>query len=284
MAIEWVHAIGVRSAGSDHSQGLWYGRAWEVLTDDVGESLATVLLASKDGVRIPRRGESDVDDPGGLARCSDVRATQSNKANSNLWSVTARFSYATPHKVPEIDPVRDDPDVSLGVIKYIDDFLVDVNGDPVRNSAGDPFANPLGIQRSYIMRRVTRNERNFNIQFLQFVNTINGDDYGIEGIGQSYMNDISVSPRQYRGAFPFVRVSYETWIRFQGWDVEAIDSGVNFLTDQGERRHIVDAEGQKAAGPVNLDGSGGVQPPNDDPVLLAFPGYESTNWSILNLV
>lgn len=94
---------------------------------------------------------------------------------------------------------------------------IDADGNPILNSAGDPFSNPLqGFLNTYILE-ATRNEPAFNAPMaVQYQNTVNADAFTLAG------NTIQPGEALCTGIFPqssytlsqeYVEVTYQFEIR-----------------------------------------------------------------------
>lgn len=143
-----------------------------------GANAALNAVDSKDGTRIPRKGEPYRfgDDSDSTATCQEVSATRISQTDDGgaLYTVTARFgnSGAEPE---EKEPSEDDPftfDASYAQQSIA--LETDLDGRRVANAVGEPY-NPspertLDVVRFTLKRTEARNPLRHMVGFQSFVN------------------------------------------------------------------------------------------------------------------
>lgn len=154
----------------------------------------------------------------------------------------------------------------------------DAEGNPLLNSAGDPFASPVNTYYNSYILEATRNEAVFNAPLaVSYHNKINLGGFQIAGIslnpGEVLCTGIS-PPSEYKLNDPYVPVTYKFEIRerLRLSDGTRLTSFIHRILDQGRRAYT--AEGVKVA---IYDRNGDV--PNPTPVVsdvLLDEGWPST--------
>lgn len=143
-----------------------------------GANAALNAVDSKDGTRIPRKGEPYRfgDDSDSTATCQEVNATRISQTDDGgaLYTVTARFgSFGA--ETEEKEPSEDDPftfDASYAQQSIA--LEVDLDGCRVANAVGEPY-NPspertLDVVRFTLKRTEARNPLRHMVGFQSFVN------------------------------------------------------------------------------------------------------------------
>lgn len=160
----------------------------------------------------------------------------------------------------------------------------DAGGDPLTNSADEPF-DPAVTEEFYDrILRVEINQANFNAEAVEpYVGAINNASWTPSSVGRSFdaytARCLSIDGDPQRvGTIDFYRVIYEFAIRDDGilvgdtklgWRRRFQDIGFREKIG-GEYRTIVDSEGNPLTQPVPLDGNGQRLSPSADPVWRVF--------------
>lgn len=165
-------------------------------------------------------------------------------------------------------------------------LLFDKTGAPIQNSAFDRFGDPVTIDDHITTMIVTRNEPVSGFDVLlasDFSDTINDATWNGIPAGHAKMGIITTSEEQYDSnqQIWYYKVTYPIQISRKFWRKELLDHGYNELHKGGRRPIMI--EGQPAADPVPLDGSGTRLAPGGTPVTLNFDVYDETDWSGLNI-
>lgn len=138
----------------------------------------------------------------------------------------------------------------------------DINGNPILNSAFDPFGQPATGEQEYIHLTVTKNVPTFDVkQAIEFVNSTNDAPVIIPGAGEVNTNNLyctSIAPTgDYSLEVDYVNVAYD-------FDVADADLGIVRILDQGFNAVQKAGEAPKKVPdltePVLLDGLGHVFP------------------------
>lgn len=196
------------------------------------------------------------------------------------WEVTATYS----SDVPTLDnPFAEPPEIEFDfqVFERVADR--DINGSAIRNSAGDPFNDPIPREESLPILRITRNEPSFPVfGALAMKDSINESTWNLFP-----PKTVKAAAPRTRSAFSptsglYYQTNYEFYINPSGWNYTVLDAGFNQLSISGVRQQIL-VDGQQTNDPKFLDGSGRVLPPSGEPVYLSFEVYKPKDFSYFNL-
>lgn len=174
----------------------------------------------------------------------------------------------------------------------------DQDGDPIVNSAGDPFDPPVMVEVSRPVIEFTKYYTLVKIDWLErYHGSVN--KFGWHGRGPRKCKLEIEWAADTINNFPVWRVDFRVKIRReqwdggpfdegQGWDLRVLDQGyreINVLT--GERSKIVpplDGLGSPVPGPYPLNGAG-VPAPVDQalPSYLTYRYYPEEDWSALGI-
>jgi hypothetical protein len=142
----------------------------------------------------------------------------------------------------------------------------DIDGNPIVNSAGDPFQSTPSRDYTTIFLTYSRNEPFFSVQTaLTYGNKVNSERIYIAGAGwveEGQMRCLSIQPTSdYEAGATFVNVSYKFELRADGFKTRILDQGLrawftNPATSAAALEHIVTAKKQPISQPVRLDGTG----------------------------
>ncbi len=207
------------------------------------------------------------------------------------------------------NPLEMKPKAHWGTAKYEKVLWLDVNGDPILNTAGDPLEGGLKVEESRQTLTFTRNESQYNPQYAQtYKDTVNSDNFLGWSPNQVKCKDIQ-GTQQYTADYGyFWEVSYEfefrigtttvdvettagqfgqpvnTVVNTSGWNFESISQGFRQkVSGMGDPVPIV-INGQQITSPVYLQADGSYDPsPSADPYLLYFQGYPSQAFANLNI-
>lgn len=169
--------------------------------------------------------------------------------------------------------------------------LFDRFGNPIMNSAGDRFGDPLTVDSHMSTMVVTRNEKvstydlNKASDYSDTVNVATWNGFPpqtcklgiIETSDEQY--DPSTNTWYYTVTYP-IKINRNTWIK------QLLDQGFNELDDADESKPILSRDGQPLADPKPLDGAGHALSGTegyDSPVTLPFEVEDAVDWSGLGL-
>lgn len=140
----------------------------------------------------------------------------------------------------------------------------DIDGNPIVNSALDPYDQPPTITETFKQLTITRNEPYFNLQqSIAYEGKVNSDTVYLQGVGAGKLTAgqikcISILPN---GPLDlddnFVSVSYVFWIREDGFQLRRMDIGYRqFVAGDEKSKPIQDQNGDDITTPVPLNGEG----------------------------
>ena len=194
-----------------------------------------------------------------------------------------------------IDPFAIPPQVSWGSAKREFALLKDVNGKPIRNTAGDPFDPPLTREITTPVLTIVRNEPTFDpLTVTKYVDTTNGTVFLGFDTNVVKCADV-VSKRDYHADYGYyweVTYSFEVRpVRYDstgrltdnGWVREVLNAGLREIdVVSGDRQQII-IDQHVVTSPVLLT-QGGVyiEALGDDPYYLEFQIYPQLDYSIFN--
>ncbi|MEM6260162.1 MAG: hypothetical protein AAGI37_17945 [Planctomycetota bacterium] len=215
-----------------------------------------------------------------------------------LFIVTATYSVPPgggSHN-PEPDNPLDRPvEYSWEIGLNQENVEVDINGDAIQNAAGDPPEQPCSRDVHSVFLNVTRNEGSFDASTaIAATNRLNTGNFFGASEGQAkcvgiWSNKVTTADSV------FWPVRYRFEFRADGFKKKLINRGFNFLNN-GVLTRIVDGDEagtliEDAVRPTRpsvsrprlLDANGGLLGANDQPVVLEFDVYESTDFSQFGL-
>lgn len=286
------------------------------VTDTWGVVLAYGTRASLSSVSgLPAAGAAHPDFPS-LVRGGVTIRSAAEMAGSLVWMI--EVSYApqgaggTSVENPGDDP--DDPGVESAVcilekawpIYEVDaDFVADCDtGDPVLNSAGEPYDRVPTIKRRYMGARVKRAEQNWPKLAASLDGTLNQSPIYVLGVlfpSRCARLEIEIEDTLAVGSDTRYHVTYNIVPAHNvygksgnpaadldaGFDVPLVEQGFSYLDGNGNlvRATVADESGNQTptALPVLLDASGGLLAANADPVVHVWHTYKDADWSNLEL-
>lgn len=220
--------------------------------------------------------------------CQSRTAKELPDSGGYAFDVDVEFSTEGDDPEEEEDPVERPAQIQWGFVSFTETAYEDAAGDPILNSAGDPF-DP-SIERTYNDPAVTitYNADDFDPSVaIAYQDAVNSDQFTVAGktieAGLAKMHSIQAT-RLYEAGSTFWQIDIVIYFRKDGWVRKVLDQGFQELTN-GERppRPIKDSEGNPLMMPAKLDGSGAALAEGADPVYLDFTLYETMPFSALNL-
>lgn len=211
------------------------------------------------------------------------------------WTATVKYG---PYDTSQFgsDPTSWLIKVSFGGDRLDKVVQFDQAGNPIRNSAGDPFDPPVTIDDSRVTMTVTRNElvsynpttgAGFNPATpFTFNDTTNSAIWNGFAIGTVKLGIITTSEPQYdsNAHVYYYTVTYPFTFNRAGWIKNLLDCGCNQLDSSSPPRPIpITNNGQPITEPVNLDGSGHRLVSTGTPVTLPTNVYNAVDWSSLGI-
>jgi len=309
MAILEVKEIHEREGEVQLNQDRSYTRTFRVYTDSQRTEQFEVLTAEG----LPLLGTPYVIAPGILdLRCIVRRRRCSVDQNDpRLWLV--RVEYATkaadpsdPAEQPDNpeDPILRPPEVSWTHEPYQRVVERDIEGNPLVNSAGQPFDPLPTADDNRLTLVISRFEQVYDKrEMLKFVDAVNDDPFQGFDPGQAKIKGIP-AVQHFENNQQLWKVTYTIQFKEEGWNLFILDQGryqaindnadpdgapLTSASNRGKITPIVDAEtGEPISDPVLLDGNGfPLQGPDAQPVFLKDPGgfkiYKRKPFAKLNL-
>jgi hypothetical protein len=280
----WTVNETARGTSSRTTNGRRYTRVWRAETD--GSSVHPAIAAGKAPVSV---GSLFPSDP--LARCTDVSAAYEREEESRLhYLVTATYETKTGSGSQEEEnenPLDDTPVKRWSSRTVRLPVRVDINGQAIVNSAGEPF-DPLPEEDFQVL--VFEYQHNVlsysETKASEYRGAVNNDNFILSGLPvkqyQARMQNITATSAERNGN--------RYWI--ESVTIEIVDDWRLMLVDEGRRRiadpadgvgveiylgenkfgqvqPVLDANGNPVEEPVLLDGQGGILQ-GGQPVLLTF--------------
>lgn len=214
---------------------------------------------------------------------SFCRSINANEIAPLCWHVTVEYGRYDPALNAE-NPLNQVPEVSTDFAQFEEICEFDLDGNPIVNSAGDKFADPVVRDQSRPLFRISRNEASYDPMLAwMYKDTVNKDVFFGSDPGTVKCSHISAR-RQYDPTVGiYWTVSYEFHVDPNGWIKRIGDLGINYLDGTSLKPILI--QGVPCQIPQALDGSGGVlERPVDssNAVILEFPVYPETDFSVFN--
>lgn len=256
-----------------------YTRTYIVVTDDIDDDEEVVRLSVPEFL-------GDVHPSNSNARVSNKTSTEQTriKGGGSVWQVQVTWDTSTPESTE--DPLDEPIQYSWSAVASEEVFDVDVDGEPVVNSADDPFSDGITRQTFDIQLSVSHNLASFDGSLAaSFVQKLNDATFHSGPAGTVLCTNISAQGPNEQNGIEFWAISYEFLYRKDGWDKKVLDAGFNYKLVDGmdcTRKKIL-VEGREPTSPVLLDGNGEVLTCGDEPVVLTFKPYERVDFSTLGI-
>ena len=272
-------------------------RFFQVILDDPATDHAEIY----DHADIPKLFEPHPDDEGVI--CKSIDPDQSDDEASYEVMVTAEYDdqYSGSEEEDEeenADPLNRPVQVSLSFNEHDEIVIRDIDGDPVQNSALDPFDPPLTRKAGSLRFGMTKNYPSLDLPFLQaYKNAINSDTWNGFDPGVVRIANITGSKQieSMRTGMTTVKVVYwqltfefelaETGFGKDGtWKAYVLDQGYR-LWPLGEDAPfpIYASDGTPVSTPAPLDGAGDIGDPAS-PQWLQFDIYRPLPFAALGLL
>ena len=205
-------------------------------------------------VSLPAVGEVHPDD--GMAWCLSLSVDPSDPWRG--WTVTAEYS--TERELAE-NPTGDPAVITWSSEQFQKAAIVNVAGEAIVNSAGDPFDPPLMIDDSRPNVSVSKNVLVVPAWVLTYQDAVNVASFVIDGItvaaGLAKIQSITIGAEQSRNGITFRNLSFTLHLQRQGWQSNILDAGFRQLDYSGGLENIRnEGDGELPAAPVPLDGAG----------------------------
>lgn len=205
------------------------------------------------------------------------------------WMLAADYGPYDP--VQHVDnPLNAPPEVSWDGVTWEELCDQDVHGNPILNTAGDPFDPPITREDSRPVLRITRNEPIFSAGNAHtWRNRLNSDTFMGCVAGIAKLRPIKAARQYHPTAGYFWVVNYEFEFNPQGWKKTILNQGLRQRTSSGTApsitygRAAIRIAGEPATAPVPLDSTGLPVAPGGAVDFLTFDIYEAVPFAPLNL-
>ena len=292
MAIVTVKEMQGRRSGTKNA--LWqrtYTRVWRVITDNPTDGVLTVASAVDPitSVQIPsigasyNAGGSEVDHG---AFIQDL-AIDEESEDGLSWLVKASYG---PYDASTFksDPTQWPIKVTIGGDRYERVVLYDQAGNPILNSAGDAFEEPITIDESRTKIVVVRQElcSTFDLTLAEsFRDTLNEALWNGFDPKTVKVGIIATGENQYdtNNEVWYFSVTYPFEVNRDGWKKKLLDQGFAYLDGSGKLRQLLGSDGHPLKEPTLLDGSGHQLASGGTPVYIEADVYSAIDWNPLNI-
>jgi len=185
----------------------------------------------------------------GGAVCKEL-TTSLDSEDGKSSTVTINFG---PWDEEEKNPLLQPPDIQYSISAQHEKIIdKDQQGQPVVNSAGDPFDDPTTIDESRLTLSVSQNNATFPAAMaLAYVGAVNSDSWNSGSPRQ--WKCVSISGRKMYDAEYGVYYAVSTAAQFKPdkWDIEILDQGTRNIDKEkfnvDGKAELLDGQGEKLA-------------------------------------
>lgn len=255
--------------------------SWLVITDDKDDDQEVILSYNE----VPAKGDpwSDTDEGSTLLAVDhDVKQLPDSPF---IWKLTVRYSTdAIDPSKQQLDPLDRPPEVQWGGEDQTVTVWKDANGDPILNTAGDPFEKGIDTTKRVRTLVITRNEASYDAVAMQiYENRTNSVECFGFAVGEVLSKSITGSS-QYEAGERFWKVQYSFRCREGGWKRVLLNQGLRYIDPgTGDLVGATEASGSPAARPVLLSITGTKLDPGDEPVYIEIDEFREIDFNDLNL-
>lgn len=186
-------------------------------------------------------------------------------------------------------PIDEPAEITWGFASSQEPIDADIHGNPLRNTADEPFDPPPTREFNDLVCTFQRNEAAVNpLTMLAYQDAVNSDQFGFANAGQARITRLTAESRTVQG-FTFWRVRYEIQFRADGWKKRILNEGFRERTGKDSKelpiyRQITDDAGNPLSKPVLLDAQGKRLADDKPPVWLYFDVYPVRPFAPLGLL
>lgn len=164
------------------------------------------------------------------------RVGQPQRIGPQYFRVEAEYRQGTQIGVGnDVDPISRLPVYQWNIGLATERFDRDVDGNPIVNSAGDPFGDGVEATVHSITLDVTRNEASFSpIESLNYTNKVNAGSWTVAGVavGEGQAKCLGIAPvNGYTLADNYVSIRYSFEFREDGFLKRILDEGIHGLAE-----------------------------------------------------
>lgn len=268
-----------RNGGTDQNFLARYVRVWLVVTDDPNDGTATVRTAPG----IPSLFDFYVtpNETDFTSRVSDIRPRQ-DSADPRVWTVEVQYDGA-------LNPFLQPPQIRWSSNRFSRIFELDIDNEPLLNSAGQFFDPPPEGDDSRPSVQITLNQVTFDPNLaLLYQDAINSDALVIAGLAvapfQAKLNIESTYNQDLN--YAWWATTYTVEFQRNGWQKRILDQGRYQTGSGGKLKPCVGDDGSTpVADPVPLNGEGAQlsDPSPATAVYMTFDIYKELPFSALGL-
>lgn len=277
---EYSPTLTINDVAANNSFGVVvHRRSWRAITNNTLDGDLTVANT----VGVPAIYDPYVEPNGTVdptCLCSRVQI-KPDKMEPTLWHIQAEYRTDL---LP--NPLTRPTEIEIDFAPYQRAVQEDNAGNPITNSADDPFDPPPTVDDSRVVLRFRRNEpvpsdASFYITYQDAINTDNW--WGLQP-KQAKVMKIKVI-QQYDSLIPYVKVEYEIQVRWEGWQLLLLDKGFHVIDPTSMKQVLArdPIDGAPYAQPVLLDGTGKQLAQGGQPVYIQFDVYQDQAFAALHL-
>lgn len=258
-----------------------YRRSWLVQTDS--KTTGRIAVRESVPVRIGNVFSCDGETDAG-SFCNDISVKSLSGASAGKeWIVTATYGPYDP-STNASNPLERPIEVSGGFSEFEEIVDVDVDGNPVVNSAGEPFANPVMRDDPRPDLMIVTNAKTLDLNLIYtYRRAVNSDEFWGANPGQVRVASITWQYLHHADIGYYYKITYTFKFKKDGWQIRLQDKGMRVLNAGGTALEKVKFNGIPADEPVFLDGNGRAKALTADVVYLDFKRYEELPFSIFNV-
>lgn len=261
MSVDSVKEQGERRTADQDDRSIRAVRIFSVVFDGADDPVKEPLMArnATDGTtRIPYKNQVHPYNGWLFVRNKHVETK-----GPHSYEVTVNYeSFTDPWTDPNvspgpISPLLQPPEVSWSFATSNERIDRDINGVAITNSAKECFDPPITRDFDDLVLRVVRNEKEFNaLRAAEYKGAVNSDAF--LGFAAGIVRCVIYNGvKQYAASLVYWKVTYEFFIRWDGWAIRIRDEGYSALNEAGDDyEEIVDKNGLKVSLPWPLDGAG----------------------------
>jgi len=268
-----------------------YTKLFKVVVDDPVTGPDDALRAAA----LPQRA-----DPHPIDGSTVVARTRLITTESRLQFIVA-VEYELVSLSEEDEEQQENPLLRNATVDWTDETVQeiitkDIDGNPIENSAGDPFDPSLQGERTLPVLTIIRNEATYNPNTAaRFRDGVNDGNITIGGMTVPEEARCKLSKfngsRKFENDVIFFSVIYILLFKVDpdqdpvGFNREVLDHGLHALDDDGKKFHITnEKDGTFISSPVKLNGQGGIFDPDEmGPVYGEFLVDKRRNFAQLQL-
>lgn len=215
------------------------------------------------------------------------KLTPSGTESRLEWVVTGEYSPLIISGAT--NPLEEPTVVSWGSKTYTVAAVKDKDGNPVVNSAGQPFDPPATREEHVIVATITYNSKEYDPTIAtQYEDTVNEEATVIGTLNvearAARIAEIGADPA-YFGTVPYWQVAITAEIKAGLWDRDFLDYGIfQLVPGTNDKVRMRTDDGEEVTEPILLDGEGHkLNPQTAAPVFLTYKMHTETDFSILEL-